>query len=130
MFTCFAAALVAAAPAPIPAAALSAQVEAQAQALAAVEAPTVTFMDDLSAFSARAQELSDALRAAQVSDDLPCIFHGISEDARTRATELAAAPDAAARQRAMEGLRVLLNDAALLAPIAGHELIARATAGE
>jgi hypothetical protein len=104
---------------------LADEVRADAAALAQVEEPNAAFFAELDAFVADAETLSQALRAAGVSDDLPCIFHGISEEARVRAAEIAAAPNEEAEDRAMAGLRVLLADAVLLAPIARDELSAR-----
>ena len=55
--------------------------------------------------------LAVALRDAGVEQDLPCIFHGIAEDARERVTELREADTQAERDAAFMNLRVLLDDA-------------------
>lgn len=102
--------------------ALTTEVQHDAQALVQVETPDPAFYAALADFAADAQTLSDALRAAGASDDLPCIFHGISQDAVTRSGEIAAADNPESVQMAMNGLRALLNDAILLAPLAGQEL--------
>ena len=104
---------------------LAEDVRVEAEALAQVEEPDAAFYTRLDGFVADAEALSQALREAGVTADLPCIFHGISEDARTRAAEIAAAPTEEAEDRAMAGLRVLLEDAVLLAPMAQEELSAR-----
>jgi hypothetical protein len=104
---------------------LAEEVRADAAALAQVQEPDAAFYTALDAFVADAEALSQALRAAGVTADLPCIFHGISEDAQVRAAEIAAAPTEEAEDRAMEGLRVLLADAVLLAPMARDELSGR-----
>jgi hypothetical protein len=59
-----------------------------------------------------------ALREAGVEQDLPCIFHGIAEDARERVVELREADTVAERETAFTNLRVLLDDAILIAPMA------------
>ncbi|MDX2276971.1 MAG: hypothetical protein NW206_16090 [Hyphomonadaceae bacterium] len=54
-----------------------------------------------------------------MTEDLPCIFRGISEDAHARAAEMQDATlSPAARADAFTGLRALLDDAILLAPMA------------
>ncbi len=104
---------------------LAEEVRADAAALAQIQEPDPAFFAALDSFVVDAEALSQALRDAGVTADLPCIFHGISEDARVRAAEIAAAPNEDAEDRAMEGLRVLLADAVLLAPMAQEELSAR-----
>jgi hypothetical protein len=105
--------------------ALAEEVRVEAAILAQVQEPDPAFFAALDAFVLDAEALSQALREAGVTADLPCIFHGISEDARTRAAEIAAAPTEEAEDRALAGLRVLLADAELLAPMAQEELSAR-----
>jgi hypothetical protein len=97
---------------------LAAEVEAEARALSAQTEVTPALIANIEDFSADAERLSAGLREAGVEQDLPCIFHGISEDARERVTELQAADTAAERAAAFTNLRVLLDDAILIAPMA------------
>jgi len=97
---------------------LAAEVEAEARALTAQTEITPSLLANIEDFSADAERLSAGLREAGVEQDLPCIFHGISEDARERVTELQAADTAAERATAFTNLRVLLDDAILIAPMA------------
>lgn len=125
MLTCLAmaAALAASQPA-IPA--LAQEIEAEARALTIAGETGPAFFTALGDFSNDAMALSDALRAAGVTQDLPCIFRGISEDAEARLEEFQSATTEAARQSALIALRVLLDDAILLAPIAAREAEGRA----
>jgi hypothetical protein len=126
MLTCLAMALSIVSLGDIPA--LATQVEADARTLSAQTEVTPDFLAKLNAFSEESMQLSDSLRAAGVTEDLPCIFRGISEDSHTRATEMQDATlTEAARADAMTGLHALLSDAILLAPMAGT---AAAEAGE
>jgi hypothetical protein len=97
---------------------LATQVETEARALTAQTEVTPEFLADLRDFSGDAERLSAALREAKVEQDLPCIFHGIGEDARERATAIETADTPAARTQALADLRVLLDDAILIAPMA------------
>lgn len=97
---------------------LAAQVEAEARTLTAQTEITPDFITGLEQFSGDADRLSVALRQAGVAQDLPCIFHGISEDAQARVAEFQAADTAEERETAFTGLRVLLDDAILIAPMA------------
>lgn len=117
MLTCFALATLAATSlTDIPS--LAVEVETGARALTAQTEVTPDFIAQLEDFSGDSMRLSNALRAAGVTQDLPCIFRGISEDAHDRMAEFAAADDAAERAEAFNGLRALLDDAILLAPMA------------
>jgi hypothetical protein len=98
--------------------ALATEVEGEARAITAQTEITPGLLANIEAFSADAERLSVSLREAGVEQDLPCIFHGIAEDARVRATELQAADTEAERAEAFTNLRVLLDDAILIAPIA------------
>lgn len=98
--------------------ALAAEIEADARALAMQTEITPDFLADVRAFSGDAERLSAALHSAGVEQDLPCIFHGIAEEARERAVELRAADSPAERAEAFTNLRVLLDDAILIAPMA------------
>lgn len=98
--------------------ALAANVETEARALTAQTEINAAFLTDLDKFSADADTLSRSLREAGVAQDLPCIFHGISEDARTRGEALAHATSAADRQQGLTDLHALLDDAILIAPMA------------
>ncbi len=97
---------------------LASEVETGARALTAQTEITPDFLADIREFSGDAERLSAALREAGVEQDLPCIFHGIGEDARERITEFEAADTQAERETAFTNLRVLLDDAILIAPMA------------
>jgi hypothetical protein len=97
---------------------LAAEVETEARALTIQTEVTPGLLTGIEEFSGDAERLSVALRDAGVEQDLPCIFHGIAEDARVRATELQAADTAEERATAFTNLRVLLDDAILIAPMA------------
>jgi hypothetical protein len=97
---------------------LAAEVETEARSLSAQVEVTPDFVQSLEDFSSDAMRLSDSLRQAGVTQDMPCIFRGISEDARERVTALQAADTAPERQMAMNELKALLDDAILLAPMA------------
>ncbi len=98
--------------------ALAAEVEAEARVLTAQTEINAAFLAGLEDFSADALRLSDSLRQAGVEADLPCIFRGIAEDAAERVAEFQAADTQAERETAFTGLRVLLDDAILIAPMA------------
>lgn len=110
--------------------ALAAEVETEARALAAQTEITSTLLEGVEDFSSDAERLSVALRDAGVEQDLPCIFHGIAEDARERVTELREADTQAERDTAFMNLRVLLDDAILIAPMASAAAADRAQAQE
>lgn len=97
---------------------LATEVETEARAITAQTEITPALLSDIEDFSQDSERLSASLREAGVEQDLPCIFHGISEDARVRAAELQAADTAAERAEAFTNLRVLLDDAILIAPMA------------
>jgi hypothetical protein len=105
---------------------LATEVEAEARTLTAQTEITPAFLADIAEFSGDAERLSVALRAAGVEQDLPCIFHGIAEDARERAAEFQAAENQAERDAAFMNLRVLLDDAILIAPMAASAAADRA----
>lgn len=109
--------------------ALASRVETEARAINAQQTVTPSLIRDLETFSADSQRLSDSLRAAGVTQDMPCIFHGISEDAQDHIEALRAADTDIERRDAMSDLKVLLDDAILLAPMAaGAAADARAQA--
>lgn len=116
MLICAVMALGAASLAEIPA--LAAEVESDARRLSAYTEVTPAFLAELDDFSADAMRLSDSLREVGVAQDLPCIFRGIAEDARLRAAEFNQADTQAERAEAFTELRVLLDDAILIAPMA------------
>lgn len=115
MFTC-AALMLALTAADLPS--LAGEVEAEARALAAHTQISPAFIAGLEEFSADAEALSGLLRQTGAAQDLPCIFHGIAEDSRARAADLQAAATPAERDAALAELRVLLDDAIALAPMA------------
>jgi hypothetical protein len=98
--------------------ALATEVEGEARAITAQTEITPALLANIEEFSVDAERLSVSLREAGVEQDLPCIFHGIAEDARVRATDLQAADTEAERAEAFTNLRVLLDDAILIAPMA------------
>lgn len=98
---------------------LAAEVEAEARVLTAQTEINPAFLAGLEDFSADAMRLSDSLRQIEgVEADLPCIFKGIAEDAAERVAEFQAADTPGERETAFTGLRVLLDDAILIAPMA------------
>jgi hypothetical protein len=105
---------------------LATEVEAEARTLTAQTEITPAFLDGIIEFSGDAERLSVALRQAGVEQDLPCIFHGIAEDARERAGEFQLAQTEADRDAAFMNLRVLLDDAILIAPMAASAAADRA----
>lgn len=98
--------------------ALATEVETEARALTVQTEVTPALLAGIEDFSGDAERLSVALRQAGVEQDLPCIFHGIAEDARERSAALQAADTAEERDAAFVSLRVLLDDAILIAPMA------------
>jgi hypothetical protein len=105
---------------------LATDVETQARSLTAQTEITPGLISGISEFSGDAERFSVALREAGVEQDLPCIFHGIAEDARERVVELQAADTPAEREEAFTNLRVLLDDAILIAPMAAAAAADRA----
>lgn len=97
---------------------LAAEVEGEARTLSAQTEITPAFLAGIEDFSGDAERLSVSLRELGVEQDLPCIFHGIAEDARVHIAALQAADTAAERETAFTNLRVLLDDAILIAPMA------------
>jgi hypothetical protein len=97
---------------------LATEVETGARALTVQTEITPGFLAELREFSGDAERLSAALREAGVEQDLPCIFHGIGADALERANALEAADTPAERSDGLTELRVLLDDAILIAPMA------------
>lgn len=107
---------------------LASEVETEACAITAQTEVTPALLTNIEEFSVDAERLSASLREAGVEQDLPCIFHGIAEDARVRANELQAADTPAERAEAFTNLRVLLDDAILIAPMAASAAADRAQA--
>ena len=107
---------------------LASEVETEARAITAQTELTPGLLTNIEEFSVDAERLSASLREAGVEQDLPCIFHGIAEDARVRAADLQAADTPAERAEAFTNLRVLLDDAILIAPMAASAAADRAQA--
>jgi hypothetical protein len=105
---------------------LAVEVETEARAITAQSLVTPALLAEIEDFSADAERLSAALREAGVEQDLPCIFHGIAEDARARGAELRGADTAAEQHAALTELRVLMDDAILIAPMAAAAAADRA----
>ncbi|HEX8902443.1 hypothetical protein [Vitreimonas sp.] len=97
---------------------LSNEVETSARALTVQTEITPGLLADLADFSGDAERLSAALNQVGVEQDLPCIFHDIATDARVRMSEFRDADTEAERAAAFTNLRVLMDDAIQLAPIA------------
>jgi hypothetical protein len=118
MLTCLAlaAAFSTASMAEIPA--LSTEIAAEAHALSIETQMTPALLTRIGDFSSDAERLSSLLQGAGVGQDMPCIFKNIAKDARDRAAEFRAADTDAERDTAFMNLRVLLDDAAMIAPIA------------
>ena len=104
---------------------MSTDLEAEAHALAVVSAATPELISRIEAFATDAQQLSVSMRRAGVGQDMPCIFQGIANDALERAGEFAAA-DTSEEQDAFMNLRVLMDDTAMLAPLAAAAAADRA----
>lgn len=97
---------------------LAAEVEADARRLTVQTEITPAFLASIEDFSVDAERFSVSLRELGVEQDLPCIFHGIAEDARVHIAALQEADTPAERETAFTNLRVLLDDAILIAPMA------------
>ncbi len=97
---------------------LAAEVEAEARTLTAQTEVTPTFLAGIEDFSQDSEQLSASLRELGVAQDLPCIFHGISQDALVHMNELREADTSTERDMAFSALRALLDDAILIAPMA------------
>lgn len=105
---------------------MTADLEADARALAAETLITPALVARVEAFSSEADLLSSALHGAGVGQDMPCVLQGIAKDARERAGELAAADTQGERDDAFMNLRVLMDDAATIAPLAAAAAADRA----
>jgi len=114
MFTCFAL-MLGLGLAELPS--LAAEVEAEARELAAATDVTPVLLEGVHNFADDAAALADALQRAGIDRDLPRTFEGIATDARARADDLANAGPAE-RDGALARLRLVLDDAAMLAPMA------------
>jgi hypothetical protein len=97
---------------------LASEIEAEARMLSAQNEVTPAFLAQISEFARDSELLSVALLEADVERDLPCIFHGIAADALTHAADLQNANTDDEREAAFTSLRVLLDDAILIAPMA------------
>ncbi|MCC6786501.1 MAG: hypothetical protein IT547_01550 [Hyphomonadaceae bacterium] len=109
---------------------LATEVEAEARTLSAQTEVTPTFLAGVQDFSQDSEQLSASLRQLGVAQDLPCIFHGISEDALVHMRELQEADTATERDMAFSALRALLDDAILIAPMAAAAVADAQTAHE
>jgi hypothetical protein len=118
MLTCLAlaAAFSTASMAEIPA--LSTEIAAEAHALSIETQLTPALLMRIDDFSSDAARLSSMLRSAGAGQDMPCILQGIAKDARDRVAEFLAADTQTERDTAFTNLRVLADDAAMIAPIA------------
>lgn len=105
---------------------MSTSLEAEARSLASVSAVSPELISRLETFSSDAQALSISLRRAGVGQDMPCIFQGIANDAMERAGEVAAADTQGEADTALMNLRVLMDDAVMLAPLAAAAAADRA----
>lgn len=105
---------------------MTTDIEADARALSSVSTVSPDLVSRIETFSAEAQQLSVSLHRAGVGQDMPCIFQGIALDARERAAEFTAADTTAEQDAAFMNLRVLMDDAAMLAPLAAAAAADRA----
>jgi hypothetical protein len=105
---------------------MSTDLEAEARALASISIVSPDLISRLETFSSDAQALSVSLRRADVGQDMPCIFQGIANDAMERAGEVAAADSQSEADSALMHLRVLMDDAVMLAPLAAAAAADRA----
>ncbi|OQW60876.1 MAG: hypothetical protein A4S17_09890 [Proteobacteria bacterium HN_bin10] len=118
MLTCFAlvATLGAAGMADIPR--LATEIETEARALASTTELTPALTAQIEDFSNDAARFSNLLYLAGADQDVSCIFHDIAKEARDHAGAFAVATTPAARADAFFALRPVLDDAALMAPVA------------
>ncbi|MBL8547689.1 MAG: hypothetical protein JNL81_14575 [Hyphomonadaceae bacterium] len=100
--------------------------ENEARALSSESTVSADLVTRIQAFSTDARHLAVSLRGAGVGQDMPCIFQGIAADAEERAEEFAAADTQAEQDVAFMNLRVLMDDAVLLAPMAAAAAADRA----
>ncbi len=100
--------------------------ETEARALSSMSAVSPDLVSRIQAFSGEAHEISATLNGAGVGQDMPCIFQGIANDAQERAAEFAAADTQAEQDTAFMNLRVLMDDAVMLAPMAAAAAADRA----
>jgi hypothetical protein len=118
MLTCLALAAAVGAGAMTEIPALTAEIETEARALAADAYATPGLLVRLEDLSEDASRLSNLLRDAGVGQDMACFFQGVASDAQERAAEFRLADTPAELDRALMHLRVLMEDAALMAPLA------------
>lgn len=100
--------------------------ETEALSLSAESSFSPDLVSRIQAFSSDARALSASLRGAGVGQDMPCIFQGIAADAQERAEEFATADTQAEQDAAFMNLRVLMDDAVMLAPMAAAAAADRA----
>ncbi len=99
-------------------AALSDEIEDEAVSLAMQEEVTPDFLARLQDFSADAHRLSEALAATGASGDLPLVLNAIAADALRAHRNFKAAATDAETSAAFDALRLALDDAIMLAPLA------------
>lgn len=97
---------------------LASDIEAEARSLASVSTVSPNLIRRLEDFSSDAEQISVLLGDAGVGQDMPCIFQGIANDARQRARDLAVADDVLEQEAVFMNLRLLMEDTAMLAPLA------------
>lgn len=127
MLTCLAlvATLSASSLAEIPA--LASGIETEARALSAERQLTPALAGRIEAFTVDTARFSGLLRSAGVGQDMPCIFQDIAKEARNHAAAFAAANTQTQRETAFSGLRAVLDDVSLLAPVAAMAALDSAT---
>jgi hypothetical protein len=99
-------------------AALSAEIEDDAISLAMQEEVTPDFLVRLEDFSADTQRLSEALAARGAGGDLPMALNSIAADALLAHRNFKSADTDAESSAAFDALRLALDDAVMLAPMA------------
>ncbi len=98
--------------------ALAAEVEAEARALAGATEANAALRQGLENLAEDAARLAGGLDRAGVGRDMGGAFGAIAADARARAADLAHAVTPADRAAALARARIVLEDAAMLAPMA------------
>lgn len=99
-------------------AALSDEIEEEAVSLAMQEEVTPDFLARLEDFSADAHRLSEALAAAGSGNDMALALNAIAVDALMAHRSFKSADTEAETSAAFDALRLALDDAIMLAPLA------------
>lgn len=98
--------------------ALTLEIERRARELRTQTDATAELLVSIATLSQDSARLAFLLQDLRVEMDLPCIFAGISHDTREAGLRLQDTGSSAARDDAWAALRVVLDDAILIAPMA------------